>query len=133
MYSDQECPNKMHERSPLILEWLNNMICAKYKKKGHFVFNCPPEYICKIRKIPQKKSSLSYNSESKHTILNEQAANVNKFAGILITCDQKSWKKNLDTIQKLFYIISQVVQNSPDKEMILMLKENSIGYSFKMI
>ena len=58
----------MHEGPPLIPEWINKITCAKCKKKEYFSCNCPPKYNNKIRKMPQKKSSPSYNSVSKSTI-----------------------------------------------------------------
>ena len=71
----------MHEGPPLIPEWINKITCAKCKKKEYFSCNCPPKYNNKIRKMPQKKSSPSYNSVSKSTIQDEEAAHVNEFAG----------------------------------------------------
>ena len=62
-HSDQKYPGKMHKRPLSMPEWINRMTCAKYKKKWYFSFNCPPTYNNKIRKIQQKKSSSSHNSE----------------------------------------------------------------------
>ena len=47
-------------------EWIKKITRTKCKKKGHFAFYCPPKYNNKVRKIQQRKSSSSYNSEDKN-------------------------------------------------------------------
>ena len=100
-HSDQECPDKMHNRYPSMSDWTNKIICAKYKTKGHFAFNYPPKYNNKIRKIPQKKPSpsitLKANVQSK---MNKLLMKIN-LLDILIKYHKKLEKSNLESIKKL--------------------------------
>ena len=83
-------------------ERVSKMTCAKYKKKGHFAFNCPPKYNNKVRKIQQKKPSSPYNSEDKSITQNEQAAHVNEFAGYTHQITNKTEKNKTWNSSKSF-------------------------------
>ena len=57
------------------------MTYANCKKERYFAFSWPLKYNNKIRKIPQKISFPSHNSENKSTIQNQPAIHIIEFAG----------------------------------------------------
>lgn len=57
---DDTCRDKAQKSPPTMPDWVANITCTKYKKKGHMAFNCPPKY------NNQKKKSPKFNRFNKY-------------------------------------------------------------------